>query len=60
MINAPAKFAVATSNSLGGDAFTRSMTEGWTDGRGNDFGTKLIYPYFLNKKAGIISRYDLN
>ena len=37
------------SNGLGGDTFTRNMT----DGRQTDFDTKLIYPFFLKKKAGI-------
>ena len=50
------KFEVATSNGLGGDTFTRNVTDGrthgWTDGR-TDFDTKLIYPFFLKKKAGI-------
>ena len=48
------KFEVATSNSLGGDTFTRNMTDGQTDGRWSDFDTKLIYPFFLKKKMGII------
>ena len=43
------KFKVAMSNGLGGDAFTRNMTDGRTD-----FGTKLTYPFFLKKKVGII------
>ena len=43
------KFEVATSNGLGGDTFTRNVT----DGRRTDFGTKLIYHFFLKKKAGI-------
>ena len=58
----PTKFEVATSNGLGGDTFTRNVTDGrthgWTDrrtdGRRTDFDTKLIYPFFLKKKAGII------
>ena len=60
------KFKVATSNSLGGDTFTRNVTDermhrrtdgrtdGQTDGQRTDFDTKLIYPFFLKKKAGII------
>ena len=52
------KFEVATSNGLGGDTFTRNVTDGRThrrtDGRRTDFDTKLIYPFFLKKKAGII------
>ena len=55
------KFKVATSNGLGGDTFTRNVTDGRTDGRTDgqtdgrrtDFDTKLIYPFFLKKKAGI-------
>ena len=59
------KFEVATVNGLGGDTFTRNVTDrrthgqtdGQTDGRRTDFDTKLIYPFFLKKKAGItISR----
>ena len=29
-------------------------TQAMTDGRWTDFGTKLIYLFFLKKKAGII------
>ena len=55
------KFEVAMSNRLGGDTFTRNVTDGrthgqtdgQTDGRRTDFDTKLIYPLFLKKKAGI-------
>ena len=53
------EFEVATSNGLGGDTFTRNVTDGrtdgQTDGRRTDFDTKLIYPFFLKKKAGIIN-----
>ena len=53
----PTKFEVATSNGLGGDTFTRNVTDrrtdGRTDGRRTDFDTKLIYPFFRKKKAGI-------
>ena len=35
-------FEVATSNGLGGDTFTRNVT----DGRRTDFDTKLMYPFF--------------
>ena len=42
------KFEVATSNGLGGDTFTRNLT----DGQPTDFGTK----FFLKKKAGIMKR----
>ena len=44
------------SNGLGGDAFTRNVTDGHPDGRRTDFGMKLIYPFFLKKTAGIITR----
>ena len=50
VISAHAKFAVAKSKCLGGDAFIRNVTEGWTDGRRTDFGMKLINPFFLKKK----------
>ena len=58
----PTKFEVATSDGLGGDTFTRnvtdgrtySRTDGQTDGRRTDFDTKSIYPFFLKKKAVII------
>ena len=46
----PTKFEVATSNGLGGDTVTRNAT----DGRQTDFDTKLIYPFFLKTKVGII------
>ena len=49
------KFIVATSNGLGGDTFTRNVTDGrtdrQTDGRRTDFGTKLIY-LFSKEKGG--------
>ena len=69
MTYSPTKFEVATSNGLGGDTFTRNVTDGRThgrtdgrtdrrtDGRRTDFDTKLIYPFFLKKKAGIIILY---
>ena len=50
VIYASTKFEVATSNGLGGDTITRNVTDGRTDGRRTDFGTKLIYPIFLTKK----------
>ena len=63
MTDSPTKFEVATSNGLGGDTFTRNVTDGRThgqtdrrtDGRRTDFDTKLIYPFFLKKKAGTIT-----
>ena len=55
------KFEVATSNGLGGDTFTRNVTDGRTHrrtyGRRTDFDTKLIYPFFLKKKVGITRTY---
>ena len=60
MTYSPTKFEVATSNGLGGDTFTRNVTDGRThgrtDGRRTEFDTKLIYPFFLKKKAGIINK----
>ena len=50
-----AKFEVATSNRLVGDAFTRNMADIQTDGRTTD---RLLYVinilFFLKKKVGII------
>ena len=54
------KFEVVRSNGLGGDTFTRIVTDARTDGRRIDFGTKLIYPFFLKKKAGMKSGYNKN
>ena len=51
---AATKFEVARSNGLGGDTFTRNVTEAQTYGRTN-LGTKLWTPFFLKKKAGIIN-----
>ena len=57
------KFEVATSKGLGGDTFTRNVTDGQadrqTDGRRSDFDTKLKYPFFLKKKAGIMIEEEL-
>ena len=73
MTYSTSKFEVPTYNGLGGDTFTRNVTDGrthgrtdrrtdgqtdgrtdgQTDGRRTDFDTKLIYPFFLKKKAGI-------
>ena len=49
-------FEVVIYNGLGGDSFTRNVTDGrkeGTNGRTN-FGTKLIYS-FSKVKAGIIN-----
>ena len=67
MTYSPTKFEDATSYGLGGDTFTRNVTEGRThgrtdrqtdrrtDGRMTD---RLLHeiniPFFLKKKAGII------
>ena len=56
------KFAVATSNGLGGDTFTRNVTDrrtdgqtdGQTDGRTNRLWYKINLPFFLKKKARIM------
>ena len=47
------KFEVATSNGLGGDAFTRNVTDGQTDDGPTLTGN--YYTLFLKKKAGIKS-----
>ena len=67
MTYSPTKFEVATPNGSGGDTFTRNVTDGpfartdgQTDGRRTDFDTKLIYPFFLKKKVGIINPYVQN
>ena len=50
-------FKLLATNGLGGDTFTRNKTGGRTDAQRTDFGTNLIYPFFLKKKEGIkISR----
>ena len=59
------KFEIVTSDGLGGDTFTRNVTDGRMhrltdrpiDGRRADFGTKLIYPFFLKKKADITTSF---
>ena len=58
------KFEVTMSNRLGGDTFTRNVTDAHphgrtsaqTDGRRIDFGTKLIYPFFSKEKNGYKKR----
>ena len=54
---AATQFEVASSNGLGGDTFTRNVTDGRidarADGRRADFGTKIIYPFFLKKKKRV-------
>ena len=66
MTYSPTKFEVATSNGLGGDTFTRNVTDGRTqgrtDGRWTDFDTKLIL-FFSKEKSGYKNRdhgYRLN
>ena len=55
VIYAATKFEVATSNGLGEDTITRTVTDGRTD-RLTDFGTKINIPYFSNEKEGITKR----
>ena len=45
------KFEVAMSNDLGGDTFTRNVTEK----RRTNFGTKFIYPFFSKEKSRFIT-----
>ena len=61
------KVEVATTNGSGGDTITRNrtharsyarthartdgLTDKRTDARRTDFGTKLIYPFFLKKRV---------
>ena len=59
----PTKFEVATSNGLGGDTFTRNVTDGRTHGRTDGRTTdrlrhEINIPFFLKKKAGIITGLD--
>ena len=42
------------------DGQTDGRTDRRTDGRRTDFDTKLIYPFFLKKKAGIIKASQYN
>ena len=53
MTYSTAKFEVATSNSLGGDTFTRNVKDGRAHERRTDLDTKLIYPFFRKKKVVI-------
>ena len=61
MTYSPTKFEVATSNGLGRDTFSINVTDGRKHGRTDrprtDFDTKLIYPFFLKKKAGITTKF---
>ena len=41
------------------DGRTHGRTDRRTDGRRTDFDTKLIYPFFLKKKAGITMKLQL-
>ena len=58
MTYAAVKFEVARPNSLGGDTITRNIADAQTDGM-TDFGKKLIYSFFLKKKAGMATVYEL-
>ena len=63
----PAKFEVTTSNALDGETFARKYITWKIDGRTGvqtdrqwtDFGTKLIYIFFLKKAGIIINSYYL-
>ena len=61
MTEAATKFEVARSKGLGGDTFTRTdrQTDTWTTDR---LSMKLINPFFLKKKAGMITvvNYELS
>ena len=50
LIYASTKIKVATSNGLGNDTITRNVTGGQAYGQTDDFGTKLIYHFFLTKE----------
>ena len=48
------KFEATTSNSLGGDTFTKKVTNEHTEGQTTDqLWNKIYIPFFLKKKAGI-------
>ena len=54
------KFEVTTSYGLGGDTFTRNVTDGRTDRQTNGRTTDRLWyeiniPFFLKKKAGIVT-----
>ena len=53
------KFKVAMSNGLEGDAFTRNVTDGCTDGRTDRLWYDINIPFFLKKKASIIIIHTL-
>ena len=54
MTYSPTKFEVASFNGLGGDTFTRNVTDGRTHGQTDDrLWHKINIPFFLKKKAGI-------
>ena len=53
---AATKFEDATSNDLGGDAFTRNMTDNNNYARTTDrLWYKITIAFFLKKKAGIMT-----
>ena len=61
MTYAATKFEVATSKGLEEDTFSRNVTDGQTNGRRTDFGTKLMY-HFSEEKSGYnkYSKFDSN
>ena len=67
VIYAPAKFAVASANGLGEDAFTRNVMDGPMHGRtygqtddGQTWQESNILFFSEEKKAGIINRFDID
>ena len=46
------KFKVAMSNCLGGDAFTRNLTDGRTDRQTDRLWYKINIPLFSKEKSG--------
>ena len=54
------KFEATTSNGLEGKKNTKNVMDAQThrqmNGPQTNFGKKLIYPFFLKKKAGIMIR----
>ena len=50
------KFGVATSNRLGGDTFTRSVTDAQTHGRTDGLWYEINIPFFPKEKSGYNKR----
>ena len=54
------KFEVATSNRLGGDTFTRNVTDARTDRRTTDrLWYKINIPFFSKEKSGYNKRLGM-